>query len=282
MPAGLAAKAIVSIVEGVVSEIASYEPVITQPALKPAHQIYAEGLIAVVNQQQAHLQDQWTKQHDETVARVGVDGIKQYADQIEQATALVSKSYYPHLTAGYIPLAPSRSVELETPHARYTGEGRGVPSFHGPRFVSQIRSGEIFIELQAWDTAPSAMRIVRTVVPELSSKVLARLNDPAETQGHSLGTLPYTRLVMEVTTTGGPARVVYDRGSGTFDIPDYPHYSRMFCKEIAKSAGNRADRRGPLDFRTMSSPPSMLELDGATLLYASVASRPLSELQFQA
>jgi hypothetical protein len=280
-PAGAAAAVLVPLITKLLSD--DYNPVVTKVALKPPHQLFIESLLQIISAQQGELRNQWTKSRTEAIKQEGVAGLTRFAAQIEQATQQIRQRLYPEMVAAYMAFAPAREVTLETPHSKYTGEKQGTIDFFGygagAHFASKIKSGEIYVEIDAssgYNT--SGMRIKRTVVPELPSTVLAELNDPnlPKDMGIAWGTLPYKRLIMEAGNSNFPARVTYEPATSKALPTESPHYSAMFCTEVAKAHGNQGNTTLP------GQRFSTLELSGASLLYTWVVTRPLSELHFSA
>ena len=285
LPAVGTAAAIVSLIGTALKGVDTYTPVITERAAKPAHQVYVEGLKKQVDQEQRSLRNKWTAGKDEIMKKVDVKKLLATSNQIEQAEESLKSSYYPDLVDGYLRIAPrGREVELPTPHSEFTGESKTVLKGLGKgQFATTIRSREIYVELAASGYEPAKMNVVRTVIPELPSTVLSRLNDPEETKGTFFGNLPFERMIIEAKTPVGPARIVYQLASATFDIPEYPHYSRMFCKQIGKqSEGGHLDTGTGGGIAGVPQPLTHQEFLGAELLYSDLAGRPLSAMNFAA
>ncbi len=170
--------------------------------------------------------------------------------------------------SGYLPLSPSKSLELETPHAKFTGEGRGFTPFVGSStYVSQIEHRDIYVELKATSYVLEQMQIIRTVVPELPSTVLAQLN----TQNNFFGTLPYRRLVIEADSPLGPARIVFNTSDGSFDIPISPHFSSAFLREVFK-----------VQTGSLGGKYSSAEFSGAVHILSWILNQPLNRMNFSA
>ena len=234
-----------------------------------------------VQEAQRRLEDRWTSRRDEAVAQAGVAGLQQYAEQIRQATTLVESTYYPELVAGYLPLAPGRTARardaaLPSTRARAAGSRHSVGSSH---YVSQIRGRDIYVELAASDFVPAQMRIVQTVVPELPSTVLARLNDPAETQGQLLSTAS--------DASSGHRGDHVDRSRerrvrhGIRIVRRALTHRTSRGSSAGASGSSMAGRRASITRAARVRSPSM-QFAGAVGLYGTILSKPLSAMQFQA
>lgn len=269
---GLIAGGLVGILAAEIVRINSYNPVITELALKPPHQIFIESMQDIINSTQEHVRDQWTLQRDETIAQFGAAGLSQYADRIRTATTVIRNNYYTHLVFRFLPFAERKSTELETPHALYTGEGRGFTPFVGSStHVSTISTGQIYVELSA-DSSYN-LTVVRTVIPELRSGVLNQLNS----QSMIFSTLPIRRLIIEANSPIGPARIVWNSSSASFDVPDSPHFSREFCRQVyrAKTGDTGLDHIGGV-----SGGLTEQQFAGAVNVYAWLLGLPLNRMNF--
>lgn len=280
-PAGAAAGLLVPLITKLVES--DYSPVKLEVARKPSYQVFVESLLAIVAKQHSELRNVWTKNRSEAIEQEGAEGLSRYAALIEQATEQVRQRLYTEMVGAYMAYAPQHSVNLETPHSRYTGEKQGVIDFFGmgdgARYATKFKSTEIYVEIDASSGFhTSNMRVKRTVIPELPSTVLRQLNDPNLPKDMVLAMckLPFNRIIMEAGSSNAPARVVYDRSTSRVEPAETPHFSRMFCTQVAKAHGDRGNVTLPGQRFTT------LELGGATQLYTWVVTRPFSELNFSA
>jgi hypothetical protein len=275
-PAGVAADLLVGAISTVVGDLDSYRPVVVTEAQKPAHQVLIESIEKVVGHEQDELRQRWAAQTTDSERQLGAGGLQKYAEQIQKATEVVRSTFYLELVTAYLRLGTGgQTVELQTPHAQYTGEGRGFKVFQGPRYwVEKIAADEVYVEFKATGFTEADFRIVRTVVPRLPSTVLAELNaspDPRAT----LGNLPFRRLVMEADTPVGPVKLTWDPVTATLSAQDIPHFSKFFCLQVAKAAGVDQNYVTGTDM-------SSGEYVGAVHVYSWIITRPIGQLHFSA
>jgi hypothetical protein len=282
-PATATAGVLMTAITTIISGMESYRPVVVVEAATPTHQVYIEGIQRTLRDKHDELRDSFSTQRTEMARNETVEHLRSYGDSIRQATERLRNRYYGELSAGYLPLSAPRSLELETPHARYSGTMRDHSWLFGAIgrdvFVEQIQGHDIYVELRASDYRPENMQITRSIVPELPSRVLGHLNDPQHTQGMRLSDLTHqgNRLVMEVTgPDGNPARIAYQFRTGLFDIPASPHFSEEFCRQITRARGDYTNVRR--DGERYSSAVH----SGAVNLYANIINRSLSQFHFSA
>lgn len=273
-PAGVAAGLLVGAITTAIGDLDTYRPVVLVEARKPAHQVLIESIRDAVGHAQDDLRDQWTAQITESVRQLGVAGLTEYARRIRQATDEVRASFYLALVSAYLRLGTGgQDVELETPHALYSGSGRGFKVFQGARYwVETIAADEVYVEFTATGFTEADFRITRTVVPRLPSTVLQELNASTDPTAR-LANLPFGRLVMEGKTPVGPAKLVWD--GRDFTAPDTPHFAKLFLLNIAKAAGDNTNWVTGGDL-------SSGEHNGAVHLYAWIVTQPIGQLHFSA
>jgi hypothetical protein len=272
-PAGATAGFLLSAITTSIADVDSYRPVVLAEAQKPPHQVLIEGIRDVIHRGQEDVRQNWTAQMTQATRDLGVSGLTAYANQIRRATETVRQSFYLELVAAYLRLGTGgQSLEWQTPHAQYTGEGRGFQAFHGARYwVETIAADEVYVEFAASDFTPSAFRILRTIVPRLPSRVLAQLNSNTDPQA-MLASLPYRRLVMEANTPVGPVKLMWDTATARLTAADIPHFSKFFCLRVAQAAG--------VNTNTAGQDMSTGEYTGAVTVYAWIVSQPLNRMHF--
>ena len=271
LPAGGGpARMVAGVVGGVLwdqfSKIAEYDPVITEEAQKAPHQHYIEATEKTLSRANRTLQETLTANEDEMAAG-SIDEIKSLIAIVDQAIKEAEKSFYLELVQGYRAVAPATTVELPTPHAKWTGEKRGL--YGGGTYVTPITSGTIYVEFNARGDRPEDIRIVRTVIPELPSNVLASLNDadPSLTLGYlAAGT---ARIVMEAKTGGWEVRIVWEAG-GKLVPADAPSYTMQYLISIARARGARE--------KTLEREA----YNGAVFVWTKIINTPLREAKFDA
>jgi len=265
-PAGTAAGVVAGVLWSQFDKIAEYDPVITEIAQKAPHQHYIEAMEKTLTAANRSLQETLTANEDEMAAG-SIDEIKSLIATVDLAIKEAEKQFYMELAQGYRAVAPAKTVELQTPHARWTGEKRGL--WGGGTYVTPIKSGTIYVEFKAGGVRPEDIQFVRTVVPELPSNVLGSLNDadPSLTLGHFAGT---ARLVMEGELGGWQIRLVREAG-GKLVPADAPSYTKQYLQEVAKAQGGREGTSSERE-----------AFNGAVLVYAKIISTPLRETKLSA
>jgi hypothetical protein len=264
-PAATAAGIVAGVLWKEFDKIADYDPVITQVALKKPHQHYIEAVDKTLKQSNRTLQVTLTQSEDEMAAG-SVDEVTSLIATVDAAIKQVDTRFYLDLVQGYRAIAPASSVELETPHARWTGEKRGL--WGGGTYITPIKSGTVYVEFKASGFAVEDIQFVRTVVPELPSDVLASLGDLDEslTLGSLVGT---AKLLMEGTYGGWQMRIVKE-ATGQIVPADSPSYTEQYLVEVARARGIREKTLKDAAF------------DGAISVYAKIISSPLKDTKLSA
>lgn len=275
-PAGAVAGYLLSAITTSLADMDSYRPVVTAEAQKPAHQVLIESIRDVLRRGQEDLRQNWTAQITAATRDLGVGGLMQYVQKIRDARDAVRRSFYLELVTAYLQLGTGgQAVELETPHAYYTGVGKGFKLGSPARtWVETIAPDEVYVEFAASGYANADFRVIRTVVPRLPSTVLAQLNANPDPQA-TLGNLPRRRIVAEGQTPIGPAKLWWDFATGRVGAEPIPHFSRMFALNVAQAAGNRTNW-------TTGGDMSSGELNGTTLFFTWLITQPLNRLHFSA
>lgn len=275
-PAGAVAGYLLGAITTSLTDLDSYRPVVTAEAQKPAHQVLIESIRDVLRRGQEDLRQNWTSQMSAAIRDLGVGGLTQYAQKIRDARDAVRRSFYLELVTAYLQLGTGgRAVELETPHAYYTGVGKGFKLGSPARtWVETIAPDEVYVEFAATGYSNADFRVIRTVVPRLPSTVLAELNASTDPQA-TLGNLPRRRIVAEGNTPIGPVKLWWDFATGRVWAEPIPHFSKMFALNVAQAAGNQTNW-------TTGGDMTSGELNGTTLFFTWLITQPLSRLHFSA
>ena len=261
-PAGTAAGILAGVVWKEFDKIAEYDPVITEPALKQPHQHYIEAADLARKAASRSLVNELTANMDEMAAG-SVEDVKATIKLVDDAIAQVDARFYLDLVQGYRDIAPAKTVELETPHAQWTGEKRGV--WGGGTWVTPIKSGTIYVQFKASGSRPDDIKIERTVVPELPSDVMERFDSVSSslTLAHLVET---DQLVMEGDVMNGwEVRIVKDATTSKLTWAESPSYSAQYCGAVAESMGHHGSE-DHFKFHT-----------GAVNVYAQIVNTPLSQ-----
>jgi len=259
-PASTAAGIVAGVLWSQFDKIAEYDPVVTELAQVAPHQHYIEALEGTLAKANRELQVTLTENEDEMAAGP-LDDVKALTTKVDEATNNAEKTFYFDVVQGYRAVAPARTVELETPHARWSGEKRGL--YGGGTYVTPIKSGTVYVEFKAKGVDVDDIQIVKTVVPELPKDVLGHLNesDPSLTLGHLAGT---AQMLIEGATGSWQIRIVREPG-GKLVPADQPSYTKQYLREVAKARGARE--------ATMEGE----SMNGATFVYAKIITTPLKD-----
>lgn len=257
-PAGLTSLLIINAAKSIVED--SYRPVETRIAKQSPLKVYIESVRNTVGELVEKYQEVWTSAKNELTA-LGAQRLNLVLNQIKSSRAEIKKSFYADLTIGYLKIAPNRSLELPTPHARYTGKERGWNRWNRT-WVTRIYSREIYTEIHASNYNEDDIEVIRTIIPELPSDVLAKLNQLSI----PVAILPFNSFIIEGNSPLGPIRVVFKSGRPVMPAIT-PSFSSEFCERLSKQHGVRGDR-------------SALRLDGAALLYSWIVTRPMNTMKF--
>jgi hypothetical protein len=262
-PAATGAGALADVLWKQFDKIADYDPVITEPARKKPHQQYIEALDKARVEGSRALQADFIANKDEMAAG-GLEAIMGMMKTVDDGLATVDKRFYLDLVQGYRAIAPSKTVELETPHAKWSGEKRGL--WGGGTYVTPIKSGTIYVEFSAKGSLPEEIKIERTIVPELPKDVMERFDETDSSL--TLGDLVWTNpLVMEGDVMNGwEVRILKDSQSN-LTWADSPSYSQQYLSAVASARGYTGSE-DHYKFHT-----------GAVNVYAKIITTPLNKAE---